>query len=89
MKRSELIYVIIGLLLAGIVGGLVGDIIGSFLPDGTTMQTLFTKSKNVGFEQVNIEFYSISLKFGLVFQFNFVSVLMMLFVLAYFRWWYL
>lgn len=88
MKRSELIYVIIGLLLAGIVGGLIGDIIGSFLPEGT-MKTLFTMSKDVGFNAVSVDFYSISLDFGLKFRFNFVSVLMMVFVLAYFRWWYL
>jgi len=88
VKRSELIYVIIGLLLAGIVGGLIGDIIGSFLPDGT-IQTLFTVSKEIGFNKVRVDFYSISLELGLMFRFNFVSVLMMVFVLAYFRWWYL
>lgn len=88
MKRSELIYVIIGLLLAGIVGGLIGEIIGTFLPDGT-IKTLFTASKMVGFETGNVEFYSISLSFGLMLRFNFVSLLMMAFVLAYFRWWYL
>ena len=88
MKRSELIYVIIGLLLAGIVGGLVGDIIGSFLPAGT-IQQLFTTSKNFGFDTGKVTFYSIDFQLSLMFHFNFVSVLMMVFVLAYFRWWYL
>jgi len=88
VKRSELIYVIIGLLLAGIVGGLIGEIIGSFLPAGT-IKTLFTASKMIGFDTGTVEFYSITLSFSLLLHFNFVSVLMMLFVLAYFRWWYL
>jgi len=88
VKRSELVYVIIGLLLAGIVGGLIGEIIGSFLPDGT-IKTLFTASKLIGFDTWKVDFYSISFTFGLMLRFNFVSVLMMVFVLAYFRWWYL
>ena len=88
MKRSELGYVVLGVLLAGIVGGLVGEIIGSFLPDGAA-RVLFLKSIPVGFGPASLDFYSISVTLGLWFKFNFVSVLMMIFVLAYFRWWYL
>ena len=81
-------YVVVGVLLAGVVGGLIGEIIGSFLPDGTA-RLLFLKSIPVGFEPTTLHFYSISLTVGLILKFNFVSVLMMIFVLAYFRWWYL
>lgn len=88
MRRSELIYVVIGVLIAGVVGGLVGEIIGSFLPDGAA-KVLFLKSVPVGFEPTTVQFYAITMTLGLVFKFNFVSVLMMIFVLAYFRWWYL
>lgn len=88
MKRSEIGFVVIGVLLGAIVGGLVGDIVGSFLPEGTA-KLLFVKSIAVGFPTVSFQFYAISFTIGLVFQFNFVSVLMMIFVLAYFRWWYL
>ena len=88
MRRSELIYVVIGVLVAGVVGGLVGEIIGSFLPEGAA-KVLFLKSIPVGFEPTTIQFYAITLTLGLVLKFNFVSVLMMIFVLAYFRWWYL
>ena len=88
MKRSEIGYVVIGVLLAGIVGGLIGEIIGSFLPQGT-VKTLFTQSIPMGFGPLSFEFYTISFTLGVLFQLNFVSVLMMIFVLAYFRWWYL
>ena len=88
MRRSELLYVVIGVLLAGVVGGLIGEIIGSFLPEGTA-RLLFLRSVPVGFEPTTLHFYSISLTVGLILKFNFVSVLMMIFVLAYFRWWYL
>lgn len=88
MRRSELAYVVIGVLVAGVVGGLVGEIIGSFLPEGAA-KVLFLKSIPVGFEPTTVQFYAITFTLGLVFKFNFVSVLMMIFVLAYFRWWYL
>ena len=88
MKRSELGYVVIGVLLAAIVGGLIGEIIGSFLPAGTAKE-LFLKNIPVGFAPATVDFYAISFTIGLVLKFNFVSVLMMIFVLAYFRWWYL
>lgn len=88
MKRNEIGYVVIGVLLGAIVGGLLGDIIGSFLPDGTAKE-VFTTSIPVGFGPLSLQFYAISLTIGVMFQFNFVSVLMMIFVLAYFRWWYL
>lgn len=89
MKRSELGFVVLGVLLAGIVGGLVGEIIGSFLPDGSAASVLFLKSISIGFGPASLDFFSISVTLGLWFNFNFVSVLMMIFVLAYFRWWYL
>ena len=88
MKRSEIGYVVIGVLLGAIVGGLVGKIIGSFLPEGTA-KILFEESIKVGFPPIPLDLYAISLTFGVVLEFNFVSVLMMIFVLAYFRWWYL
>lgn len=88
MRRSELVYVIIGVLVAGVVGGLIGEIIGSFLPEGAA-KVLFMKSVLVGFDATTLQFYTLTLTLGLLFKFNFVSVLLMLFVLAYFRWWYL
>lgn len=88
MRRNELAYVVIGVLVAGIVGGLIGEIIGSFLPEGAA-KVLFMKSVPVGFEPTTLHFYTLSLTLGLLFKFNFVSVLLMIFVLAYFRWWYL
>jgi len=88
MKKRELTFIITGLILGAILGGLVGDVIGTFLPDGAA-KTVFTKSIEAGFGPLHVELYSISLTFGATVQINFMSVLVVLFVLAYFRWWYL
>ena len=76
------------LLLAAIVGGLLGDIIGHYLPTGAA-KTLFQKNINVGLESTTVDFFSISFTVGFMFRINFVSVLFLVMVLVYFRWWYL
>jgi len=88
MKRRDLFFLIFSLLLAGVVGGLAGDIIGHFLPDGA-VKTLFLKSIEVGFDATSFNFYVISFTFGFHFSINFMSVLFMILVLIYFRWWYI
>ena len=86
MKRRELTFV--ALILAAVIGGLIGDIIGTYLPPSGA-KTLFTKSVQLGFKSMQVDFYSVSLTFGLMFKINFMSVLMVLLVIIYFRWWYL
>jgi hypothetical protein len=88
MKRREVIFIITALILGAVMGGLVGDIIGTFLPPGAA-KTVFTKSIEIGIDTTRIEFYAISLTFGLMFKINFMSVLVVLLILVYFRWWYL
>ena len=88
MNRRELTFIITGLLLGAVMGGLLGDVIGSFLPDGAA-RTVFTKSIQIGFSPVKVDFYAISFTVGLMFKINFMSVLVVLLVLVYFRWWYL
>jgi len=88
VKRRELTFIIIALLLGAIIGGLVGDIVGTFLPAGAA-KTVFTKSIIIGFEPAKVDFYAISFTFGLKLKINFMSMLMVLLVIIYFRWWYL
>jgi len=88
VKRRELTFIIVALILAAVVGGLIGDIIGTYLPPSGA-KTLFTKSVQIGFKSMQVDFYSVSLTFGLMFKINFMSVLMVLLVIIYFRWWYL
>ena len=88
MKRRELTFIITGLILGAILGGLVGDVIGTFLPVGAA-KTAFTKSIEVGVGPTKVDFYSVAFTFGLMFKINFMSVLVVLLVLVYFRWWYL
>ena len=87
MKKRELTFIIVALLLGAILGGFVGEIIGSFLPPGAA-KTLFTKSLKIGFDTTRFEFYAISLTFGLMFKINFMSILGVLLVIIYFKWWY-
>jgi len=70
------------------MGGLVGDIIGTYLPPGAA-KTVFTKSVQIGLNPTNLDFYAVSLTVGLMFKINFMSVLVVLLVIIYFRWWYL
>lgn len=88
MKRKELTFIIIALILGATFGGLIGDIIGTFLPLGAA-KTVFTKSIEIGFDTLKVNFYTISFVVGLMVKINFMSVLMVLLVIIYFRWWYL
>jgi len=88
LKKRELTFIIVALLLGAILGGFVGELVGSFLPPGAA-KTLFTKSLKVGFETMRVEFYSISFTIGIMFKINFMSVLGVLLIIMYFRWWYI
>jgi hypothetical protein len=88
LKKRELTFIIVALLLGAILGGFVGELVGSFLPPGAA-KTLFTKSLKVGFETTRVEFYSISFTIGIMFKINFMSVLGVLLIIMYFRWWYI
>nr|MBN2277191.1 DUF4321 domain-containing protein [candidate division Zixibacteria bacterium] len=88
MKTRELTFIVVALLLGAILGGFVGELIGSFLPPGAA-KMLFTKSVNIGFETARVQLYSLSFTIGLMFKINFVSVLGVLLVIIYFRWWYI
>ena len=88
MKKKELTFIIVGLILGAVIGGLVGDIIGTFLPPGAA-KTVFTKSVSIGVDTFKVDFYTISFTFGLKIKINFMSMLVVLLVIIYFRWWYL
>jgi len=88
MKKREVIFLTVALILGAVVGGLMGELIGSFLPDGA-VKTLFTQSIDIGFNSFSAEFYALSFTLGLMVKINFVSVLLIIFVIVYFRWWYI
>jgi len=75
------------MVLAAVMGGLVGELVGSFLPEGA-VKTLFEKSIEIGFKTLELHFYAVSVSFGIMFKINFVSILMIILVIIYFRWWY-
>jgi len=88
LKRRELTFIIVALVLGAVFGGLIGDIIGTFLPAGAA-KTVFTKSIVIGFDTVKVDFYALSFTFGMKLKINFMSMLVVLLVIIYFRWWYI
>lgn len=88
MKKRELTFLITALILGAVMGGLLGEVIGTFLPDGAA-KTVFTKSIDIGFDATSLDLYAVTFTIGLKFKINFVSILVVLLVIVYFRWWYL
>ena len=88
MKRREVSFLVVSLVLGAILGGLVGELIGSYIPEGA-VKTLFMESFDIGFEPTTVKLYAITFTLGLMFKINFVSVITVLLVLAYFKWWYI
>jgi hypothetical protein len=99
LRDKEIRFIIVSLIMAAIVGGFLGQLIGEYLPEGA-VKTLFVKSMDIGIgqrgvsvneiqEPIYINLYSISLAFGLLIKINFVSLLMIILVIIYFKWWYL
>jgi hypothetical protein len=87
LRRSEIVFLVVAMILAAVIGGLIGEIVSSFLPEGA-VKTLFEKSIQIGFKTIEVQFYAISLAFGIMFRINFVSILLIILVIIYFRWWY-
>ncbi|MFQ5500070.1 MAG: DUF4321 domain-containing protein [Candidatus Zixiibacteriota bacterium] len=88
MKRRELTFIIVALVLGAVLGGLLGEIIGMYLPESGA-KTLLSKSVQIGFSPSQLDLYSVSLTVGFMFKLNFMSILVVLLVIVYFRWWYL
>ncbi|MCX6834803.1 MAG: DUF4321 domain-containing protein [candidate division Zixibacteria bacterium] len=88
MKRREVTFLLVALILGAVLGGVLGDIIGTFLPQGAA-KTVFSKNIQIGVGPSQFDFYAVSFTFGLQFRLNFMSILVVLLVIIYFRWWYL
>jgi hypothetical protein len=89
MKRREITFLIFSILVAAIFGGLIGDIVSGYLPDGSTAKLLFGTTKPVGFEATKFDVFALSFTVVFIFRVNFMSLLFVIFVLIYFRWWYI
>jgi hypothetical protein len=88
MKKREVTFLLVALILGAVLGGVVGDIICAFLPDGA-VKTLLSINHPIGVGPSQFDFYAISFTFGLQLRLNFMSALVILLVIIYFRWWYL
>jgi len=88
LRNGRITFMIVALVLAAVVGGVLGDIVGTFLPQGA-VKILFEESYRIGLETFTVQLYAVSFTLGLMFEINFVSILMIILVIAYFKWWYL
>jgi hypothetical protein len=88
LKGREVTFLLVALVLAAVVGGLIGDIVGTFLPEGA-VKTLFQKNLPIGFQPLTVELFALSFTIGLMVKINFVSILFLILVVVYFRWWFL
>ena len=88
MKKNEITFLIVALILAAAVGGLIGDIIGSYAPEGN-VKTLLEKEIAIGFNTVSFDWFAWSFTIGFLIRLNFFSILGMILVIIYFRYWYL
>jgi hypothetical protein len=88
LKSREVTFLLVALVLAAVVGGLIGEIIGSFLPDGE-VKKLFERNVSIGFRPLTLELYAIAFTIGIMVTINFVSILFLILVVIYFRWWFL
>lgn len=86
MKRSNITKLILAILLGIVVGSYLGQLLGLILPDGA-VKTFFTSSVEFGFDEFTISLGALKIKFGLLFRFNFTSLLALFVVLYYFKWW--
>ena len=102
MRNRELKFITVSLILATILGGFLGAFIGAYLPDGA-VKTLFERDLKIGigdqgivfnqeaenFKPLYLNLYSISFGLLLLIRINFVSVLAVILVIIYFKWWYI
>lgn len=105
MNRREVTFLLVAVTLAAVFGGVVGDVVGSFLPEGTIKTLFVkhlqigvgsnpyvavqNNSDPLRYSPLTINLFAITLTFGLLIKINFVSVLFVLLVFVYFRWWFL
>lgn len=87
MRGKEVTFLTVSLIVAVICGGFLGELVGSFLPQGA-VKTLFERNVQFGFDQLTVDIYAIRFTVGLMFKINFISILAVVFVVVYFRYWY-
>ncbi len=88
MKNREVTFLIVSIVMAAVCGGLVGDMISGFLPEGTA-KMLFAKDLPIGFDATKVDLYALSFTVGIMLKVNLMSILFVILILIYFRWWYI
>ncbi len=84
--RGKVGVLIVAIIAGLVVGSYIGQLLGTILPDGA-VKTFFTSSVEFGCDEIKISLGAMTIKFGLLFRFNFVSLLALFVVIYYFKWW--
>lgn len=84
MNRTVLL--IVSIIVGLIIGGLLGELISYVLPTGV-VKTFFLKSVDFGFEPVKVDLVILSFTFGFKMEFNFISLVSIVIIIYYFKWW--
>ncbi|RLC35996.1 hypothetical protein DRH29_05395 [candidate division Kazan bacterium] len=87
MKKHNVGFICLILLLAIIIGGYIGELITILLPEGG-VKTFFSRSVEFGFDTISVNLVLIQFDLGLLVKFNIISLLALLVVAYYFRWWF-
>ena len=87
MKKRNTGLILLILILSIVVGGYIGEVLSLILPDGG-VKTFFLRSVEFGFDTITINLAIIRFSFGLIFKFNFISLLALVVVAYYFKWWF-
>jgi hypothetical protein len=74
--------------MASVFGALMGDIVAGVLPEGSA-KLLFGKNVEIGFDATKVDVFALSFTAGFMLRVNFMSILLVILVLIYFRWWYI
>ncbi|MBN2544118.1 DUF4321 domain-containing protein [bacterium] len=85
---NKTLIFILAILVGILIGGLVGELLAYFLPT-SVVRTFFMKSIDFGFETITLNLVIIKLTFGLTFKFNFISLILVVLTVYYFKWWLL
>ena len=85
---NKTLVLVLAVIVGILIGGLVGELLAYFLPT-SVVRTFFMKSIDFGIDPVVVNLVIIKLTFGIMFKFNFISLILVVLTVYYFKWWLL
>ncbi|MBN1755350.1 DUF4321 domain-containing protein [bacterium] len=85
---NKLGILILAIFVGLLIGGLVGELLAYILPT-SVVRTFFMKSVDFGLDPVVLNLIVIKLTFGISLKFNFISLVLVILTVYYFKWWFI